>query len=185
MDPALKAAIDKATRPADTPATHHAELAKDRAHAYAGDGDGARRNSLRMAAEASGGRVLQAELSGLTSTFKKVLDEVRARDVLAFTLEGVRRGRPGSPALHTVYVFTYYVCMNVTLSIDERLVERARRVAGAMGKSLNQLVREYLEALTTRGGPEDFASELRELSARAGGRSRGRKFTREDAHERP
>ena len=38
---------------------------------------------------------------------------------------------------------------------------------GALGKSLIQLVREYLETLTTRGGPEDVASELRDLSARA------------------
>ena len=37
----------------------------------------------------------------------------------------------------------YYVAMNITLSVDERLVRRARKKAEAMGKSLNQLVREY------------------------------------------
>ena len=34
---------------------------------------------------------------------------------------------------------TYHVDMNVTLSVDERLVKRARRSAAAMGKSLNHV----------------------------------------------
>ena len=74
--------------------------------------------------------------------------------------------------------------MNVTLSIDERLVEQARRVAAAMGKSLNQVIRDYLMTLTTQGEPDAFARELRQLSAAAKGRSRGTRFTREDAHAR-
>ena len=37
--------------------------------------------------------------------------------------------------------------MNITLSVDEKTAERARKVAQAMGKSLNQLVREYMERL--------------------------------------
>jgi predicted HicB family RNase H-like nuclease len=32
--------------------------------------------------------------------------------------------------------------MNVTLSIDEQLVARARKKAEALGKSLNQLIRD-------------------------------------------
>jgi VWFA-related protein len=91
MDPALKAAYDKATKPAGAPATNRAELARDQAHAYAGGGDGVG-GFLRIAAEASGGRVFQTESSGdLKATFRKVLDEVRARYVLVFTPEGVRR----------------------------------------------------------------------------------------------
>jgi len=31
--------------------------------------------------------------------------------------------------------------MKLTLSVDEQLVERARKVARAMGKNLNELVR--------------------------------------------
>jgi predicted HicB family RNase H-like nuclease len=34
---------------------------------------------------------------------------------------------------------------NLTLSIDERVAERARKAATKMGKSLNQVVRDYLE----------------------------------------
>ena len=44
--------------------------------------------------------------------------------------------------------------MNLTLSIDERLVEEARKVASAMGKSVNQVIRDYLEQLTSTATPE-------------------------------
>jgi antitoxin component of RelBE/YafQ-DinJ toxin-antitoxin module len=35
--------------------------------------------------------------------------------------------------------------MNLTLSIDKRLLEKARVTAGAMGLSLNEMIRRYLE----------------------------------------
>jgi DNA-binding protein Fis len=37
--------------------------------------------------------------------------------------------------------------MNITLSVEAQTVEKARRVAQAMRKSLNQVIREYLEQL--------------------------------------
>jgi hypothetical protein len=74
--------------------------------------------------------------------------------------------------------------MNVTLSIDEQLVKRARRSAAAMGKSLNQLVREFLESLTEQGNVDDFERELKDLSARSGGKRRGWRFNRDEAHAR-
>jgi hypothetical protein len=74
--------------------------------------------------------------------------------------------------------------MNLTLSIDEQLVKRARKSAAAMGKSLNQVVREFLESLTEQGNADDFERELRQLSARAGGRRRGWHFDRNEAHAR-
>jgi Family of unknown function (DUF6364) len=73
---------------------------------------------------------------------------------------------------------------NLTLSVDERIVEEARRVAGAMGKSLNQLVREYLEQLTARTAAEREVEELRRLSLAADGHSRGWRFDRNEIHER-
>ncbi len=63
--------------------------------------------------------------------------------------------------------------MNLTLSIDERLVERARKVARAMGKSLNQLVREYLSELTAGDVAEMPAIESRAGSGAYGGVFRG------------
>ncbi len=47
----------------------------------------------------------------------------------------------------TVYVRTYTVFMNITLSVDEKTVTRARERADAMGRSLNQVIREYLQKL--------------------------------------
>ncbi|HKC60157.1 MAG TPA: DUF6364 family protein [Myxococcales bacterium] len=37
--------------------------------------------------------------------------------------------------------------MNLTLSVDDRVVERARQVAARQGTSLQALVRQYLETL--------------------------------------
>lgn len=75
--------------------------------------------------------------------------------------------------------------MNLTLSVDEQLVERARKVARAMGKSLNELVREYLRNLAGDGDAKRDIEELRALSRRGKGRSRGWRFNREELHERP
>ena len=74
--------------------------------------------------------------------------------------------------------------MNITLAIDDDLVKSAREVAQAMGKSLNQVVREYLEHLTDRDRVERDMEELRRLSEQGEGRSGGRRWTREEIHER-
>ena len=75
--------------------------------------------------------------------------------------------------------------MNLTLSIDERLVEDARRVAATMGKSVNQLIREYLEQLTSTSTVEEDLAELRRLSKQGKGNSKGWKFDRDEVHARP
>lgn len=74
--------------------------------------------------------------------------------------------------------------MNITLSMDERLVRRARKKASAMGKSLNQLVREYLERLAGSDDAERDVAELRQLSRDSRGRARGWRFNRDELHER-
>lgn len=73
--------------------------------------------------------------------------------------------------------------MNITLSIDEELVERARAIAAGRGKSLNQLVRELLENETGRHDGEGRARLLDELWASSSGRSGGERFRREDVYE--
>jgi hypothetical protein len=72
--------------------------------------------------------------------------------------------------------------MNVTLSIDEQVVARARKKADALGKSLNQLIREYLHRLAGGDDPESSIREFKRLSGR--GRSRGWRFNRNELHER-
>ena len=74
--------------------------------------------------------------------------------------------------------------MNVTLAIDEQLVKRARKVAQAQGKSLNQYVREQLERLTARDDAAGWIAEFERLSRQARGNSRGWRFDRDAAHER-
>jgi replicative DNA helicase len=74
--------------------------------------------------------------------------------------------------------------MNLTLSIDDRLVQQARRMAEAKGTSLNQLIRDYLEGLTSQSDPEAEIEELRRLSLEGQGRSKGWKLNREEIHER-
>jgi hypothetical protein len=54
--------------------------------------------------------------------------------------------------------------MNLTLSVDKQVAERARAVARAMGKSLNQVVRDYLEQLANRDQVERDIAEFRALS---------------------
>jgi hypothetical protein len=72
--------------------------------------------------------------------------------------------------------------MNVTLSIDEKLVDRAREVARQQGKSLNALIREWLERIAGAGSGPDVADQLLQLMRKHGGRSRGRKSHRQDAY---
>ena len=56
--------------------------------------------------------------------------------------------------------------VNLTLSADERVAEGARKAALAMGKSLNQAVRDYLEQLA-RTAPLETELQAFEASARA------------------
>ncbi len=75
--------------------------------------------------------------------------------------------------------------MNLTLALDDELLRDAREAARTMGKSLNQVVREYLERLTGRDQPQEDIDELRRLSTEGQGRSRGWRFDRDELHERP
>jgi hypothetical protein len=72
--------------------------------------------------------------------------------------------------------------MNVTLSIDEQTVSRARKKAAALGKSLNQLIRDYLQGLVSGDQPDESIEEFRRLSG--SGNSRGWRFDRHEIHER-
>jgi hypothetical protein len=86
--------------------------------------------------------------------------------------------------LDTDYVRTYTVDVNLTLSIDDEVVLKARRRAEAIGTSVNQLVREYLEQLAGKADPNADAEEFERLSRASQGDSRGWKFNREELHER-
>jgi hypothetical protein len=74
--------------------------------------------------------------------------------------------------------------MNVTLSVDEEVILLARQRAEAMGTSVNQLVRDYLEQLAGKSRPGDDAEEFIRLSKLSQGNSHGWKFNRDELHDR-
>jgi hypothetical protein len=74
--------------------------------------------------------------------------------------------------------------MNVTLSIDDQTLNRARSLAQRRGTSLNQMIRDYLETLTARD-PGQAVAELQRLWREEAGDSGGRTWRREDAYDRP
>src|SRR5712671_5619168 len=72
--------------------------------------------------------------------------------------------------------------MNVTLSLDDQIVTRARKKAEALGKSLNQLIRDYLQTVAGGDDAERSIEEFKRLSGR--GHSRGWRFNRDEIHSR-
>jgi len=74
--------------------------------------------------------------------------------------------------------------MNLTLSVDDRVIGEARRRAEAMGTSVNQLVRDYLEQLAGGADVDSLADEFQKLSQESRANSRGWKFNRDELHER-
>ena len=71
----------------------------------------------------------------------------------------------------------------VTLSIDDRVLAEARRIAEARGVSLNQMVCEYLHELSRMEDVESIVRELDAMGSERTCRSQG-PWTREAAHER-
>lgn len=74
--------------------------------------------------------------------------------------------------------------MNLTLSVDEETLKLARRRAEALGTSVNQLVRDYLNVLAGGRDAEADAREFARLSMLSPGHSGGWKFNRDEIHER-
>ncbi len=75
--------------------------------------------------------------------------------------------------------------MNLTLSVDDDVVQKARQRADQLGTSLNQLVRDYLAQLAGKPDSIRDAEEFERLSQLSQGDSRGWIFNRDEVHERP
>jgi plasmid stability protein len=75
---------------------------------------------------------------------------------------------------------------SLTLSIDEQLLKRARIRALERDTSVNALVRDYLQRLVTEESRSHGMAPFLELteSLHAGSGSQGRRWTREELHER-
>jgi antitoxin component of RelBE/YafQ-DinJ toxin-antitoxin module len=74
--------------------------------------------------------------------------------------------------------------MNITLSIDEQLVERARKKLSATGRTINQEIRKHLEHIA---GDNDLALErdleILENTAGLGKPEPGWKWNRDEIYE--
>lgn len=73
--------------------------------------------------------------------------------------------------------------MNVTISVEDELLERARDLARRRGISLQELIRDQLRLLAGERSGSDAARELLELTDQHGGHSGGRSWRREDAYQ--
>lgn len=72
---------------------------------------------------------------------------------------------------------------NITLSVADATLEKAREAARKRGKSLNALVREYLEELAGTRRRSRAVEHLHRLWAEKAGHSGGRKISRDEAYE--
>jgi hypothetical protein len=72
--------------------------------------------------------------------------------------------------------------MNLTLSVDEALVERARESARQRGTSLNALIREYIEVLAGITGDQALAA-FESMWDRPGKSSSGKALDRDEIYE--
>jgi hypothetical protein len=72
--------------------------------------------------------------------------------------------------------------MNITLSLDEAMIERAREVARQQGTSLNQLIREYVESLAGQLSGDEVLAEF-DAMWKEPGNSGGKRFRRDELYD--
>ncbi|HZE05481.1 MAG TPA: DUF6364 family protein [Solirubrobacteraceae bacterium] len=74
---------------------------------------------------------------------------------------------------------------NLTLTIEDGVLRRARIRALEHGTSVNAVVREYLESYAAGSGQQSARARLLELSDRldSGSGGEGRRWTREELYE--
>jgi hypothetical protein len=74
--------------------------------------------------------------------------------------------------------------MNIIVSIDDQLAHHASEVAQKMGKSLSQVVLEYLQQLASSAERDQQWAEFEQSCLTSGGRLNGWKFNRDEANQR-
>lgn len=72
---------------------------------------------------------------------------------------------------------------NITISIEEDLLDRARMLASRRGVSLQELLREQVRRLVGERPSHEVADELMALMHEHPGRSGGAPWSRDDAYE--
>jgi len=75
--------------------------------------------------------------------------------------------------------------MNITLSAEEELIEKAREYAARHQTSLNRMIRDFMRKITGSADLERKADEFAQLAREhAGASDQGFEFNRDEAHER-
>jgi len=74
---------------------------------------------------------------------------------------------------------------NLTITVDDEILKRARLRATEQGTSVNAVVREYLEQYAgSRSAQEQALGKLLTLSERARSKRGRRTWTRDELHDR-
>jgi len=71
---------------------------------------------------------------------------------------------------------------NVTIAIDDELLDAGRAYARAHNTSLNNLIRESLKRTVVKGSRATWAGEFLAVADKSRGDSRGKKWKREDLY---
>ena len=71
--------------------------------------------------------------------------------------------------------------MNLTLSIDDQLLEKTRKRAAEMGTTVNQMARDHFQSVVGEDDVEGWIEEF--LSLSGNGHSGGEKFDREEIYD--
>ena len=74
--------------------------------------------------------------------------------------------------------------MNITFSIDDKVAQLAREAAREMGKSLEQVVLEYVEQLARSAQSRDQWAQFEARCLQSTARLDGWRFDRDEANER-
>jgi len=72
---------------------------------------------------------------------------------------------------------------NLTIRLSDRLIEASKEYAKKQGKSLNELIREFLQRNLKQDKEYDWVDELLEVSE-DNAKYEGYKFNRDEANER-
>lgn len=82
---------------------------------------------------------------------------------------------------HTILVYTGIMVKNITLSVEESLIRKARHRAAEEHKSLNDVFREWMARYV---GGDDRSAKYRALMKSLKQARPGRHFSRDDMNER-
>ena len=75
---------------------------------------------------------------------------------------------------------------NLTIAVDDDLLRRARILALEQGRSVNALLREYLESFAGKTSVHERAIQgLDTIAERTPSGSAGQRWTREELYDRP